>query len=104
MQRCADVFPQLCELARVLRRGGVRRVLLGKLLYRARNDRYLPSERHVQTYNSKVWLINQIMDSTAQRLQQEGIVVWNHKGREECANSWLADDGTHLNARGNAKY
>lgn len=98
------IAAHLTELARALRRGGVRRVFVGKLLFRAWNARFLPSERKVETYNAKVAHINLILDQLARRLHQEGIVVWNHKGREECASAWLASDGTHLNARGAAKY
>ena len=98
------IASQLQELARALRRGGVRRVFLGKLLFRAMNRRYLPTKMAVQVYNYKVRRINTFLDQMAARLQHEGIVVWNHKGHEECAQDWLADDGTHLNARGAAKY
>lgn len=92
----------MVDFARRMRRWGIPRVAIGKLFYRGRGS-HLRSEREVVAYNAKVQAVNAHLDHRALDLDP-GIFVWNHKGREQCAEEILTDDGTHLNERGLHKY
>ena len=82
----------------------VKFVYIGKLFYRGINKKYLPSPKHVSSYNSKVTSINSSLQIQAKDLQQRGIYIRNHKGREQMADDILSTDGTHLNNLGTKKW
>ena len=76
------VSHDLIRLAKDLRRGHTGVAIIGKLFYR-KVSRHLPTELHIGRYNDKVKHTNDVQQSNAKHLQEDHILVWNHKGREQ---------------------
>ena len=104
MQVGGNDFPHnLIRLAKDLRRGHTGVVMIGKLFYRSRS-RHLSTDRQVERYNGKVQNTNEVLQSSAKQLQEDHILVWNHKGREHMRDEIIGQDGTHLNQLGMKKF
>ena len=94
---------KLHKLATCIKQTGVQYVIIGKLFYRGKS-KYLPNSYQIKTYNDKVTAVNKKLDELATDMKAQNILVWNHKGRVQCAQEMLASDGTHLNERGQKKF
>ena len=94
-----EVPHNLIRLAKDLRRGHTGVVIIGKLFYR-KSSRHLPTDLQVGRYNEKVQHTNEVLQSSAKRLQEDHILVWNHKGRQLMRDEIIGQDGTHLNQLG----
>ena len=90
----------LIRLAKDLHRGHTGVVIIGKLFYRCRS-RHLSTDRQVERYN--IQSTNEVLQSSAKQLQEDHILVWNHKGRELLRDEIIGQDGTHLNQLGMKK-
>ena len=97
-----EVPHNLIRLAKDLRRGHASVVIIGKLFYRCRS-RHLSTDRQLERYNGKVKCTNEVLQSSAKQLQEDRILVWNHKGRELLRDQIIGQDGTHLNQLGMKK-
>ena len=98
-----EVPHNLIRLAKDLRRGHTGVVIIGKLFYRSRS-RHLSTDRQVERYNGKVQNTKGVLQSSAKQLQEDHILVWNHKGRELMRDEIIGQDGTHLNQLGMKKH
>ena len=94
-----EVASHLHELALDMMALGVKRVIIGQILFR--DGRGIPND--TPYFNQRVLLANQILEAILHPVNTMGTRFWKHKGLWQSEYPTLVKDGVHLNRLGEGR-